>query len=276
MKPIPFTKMSGSGNDFIVIDNREGILPPDNLRHFVERVCRRKISTGADGMILVENSDLVDFKWNFFNSDGSLAEMCGNGARCVARFAHLKGIAQEQMRFETIAGIIHAQVLQDHVKLRMTDPSDLTTGAAVDLDGRLVNYCSVNTGVPHVVIDVEDIQRVDVIGVGRKIRQHPHFAPDGTNVNFMAPQSSGCWTVRTYERGVEDETLACGTGIVAAALVLAENKGVGSPVTLTTRSGSHLEVYFVKDGRNFGEIFLFGDARMIYEGRLLPDSWQYD
>lgn len=273
---IPFTKMSGSGNDFIVIDNRQGIVPEDNRPLFVERVCRRKLSTGADGMILVENSDRVDFKWNFFNSDGSVAEMCGNGARCVARFAYLRGIAQERMRFETIAGIIHAQVMQNHVKVRMTDPFDMTAGETVEIDADALNYSSINTGVPHVVIEVDDIHSVDVIGVGRKIRQHSLFAPDGTNVNFVAPQSSGSWTVRTYERGVEDETLACGTGIVAAALVLAQSKGVESPATLTTQSGSRLKVYFAKEGRKYRQIYLCGDARMIYEGQLLPDSWLYE
>lgn len=274
MELIPFTKMSGSGNDFILIDNRDGIVPADNLPRFVERVCRRKLSAGADGLILVEHSEKFDFKWNFFNSNGSPAEMCGNGARCAARFALLKGIAGERMGFETIAGIIHAEVLKDQVRLRMTDPSDLITDATLDTAAQTVTYSSINTGVPHVVIGVDNIESADVVGLGREIRHHPEFAPAGTNVNFLYAEPGGIWAVRTYERGVEDETLACGTGIVACALVLAECKGAQSPVTLKTRSGSHLKVYFSKDG-GYNEIFLEGDARIIYEGHLMPDAWLY-
>jgi diaminopimelate epimerase len=276
MKSIPFAKMSGSGNDFILIDNREGIVPEDKQAHFVRCVCRRKISAGADGMIFVENSDKVDFKWNFFNSDGSVAEMCGNGARCVARFAFINGIVKERMGFETIAGIIYAQVLKDKVKIKMTDPCDLLIDATLSMDAGTIHYSSINTGVPHVVIEVDNIETADVIGMGRRIRHHSQFMPAGTNVNFMVPQTNGVWAVRTYERGVEDETLACGTGIVAAALVLAEQKNAASPITLKTRSGSHLKVCFSRDTGNYTDIFLEGDARIIYEGQLLPDAWQYE
>lgn len=275
MTPIPFTKMSGSGNDFILIDNREGIVPVDDIPHFVECICRRKLSVGADGLILIENSDHVDFKWNFYNSDGSLAEMCGNGARCVARYAYLNGIAGESMGFETIAGIIRAQVLQDQVKIRMTDPWDLVIDAVLETEAQTVAFSSLNTGVPHVVVEVDDIESADVVGLGRRIRHHPEFAPAGTNVNFIGWQPDAIAAVRTYERGVEDETLACGTGIVASALVSAEKRGAESPVTLQTRSGSHLNVYFSKTGDRYTDIYLEGDARMVYEGRLMPDAWQY-
>jgi diaminopimelate epimerase len=275
MISIPFTKMSGSGNDFILIDNREGIAPVDDMSHFAECICRRKISVGADGLILVERSDKVDFKWNFFNSDGSLAEMCGNGARCVARYAYMNGIAPESMGFETIAGIIQAHVLKDQVKIKMTDPQDLLIDADLDWDAQTVTFSSVNTGVPHVVIDVDDIESVDVVGIGRQIRHHAAFAPAGTNVNFLGIQSAFA-AVRTYERGVEDETLACGTGIVASALVLAEKRGAKSPVTLQTRSGSLLNVYFSKSGDRYTDLYLEGDARIIYEGRLMSDAWRYE
>lgn len=273
---IPFTKMSGSGNDFIVIDNREAMVTDDLLPQFVERVCRRKLSAGADGLILIEDSKAADFKWRFFNSDGSVAEMCGNGARCVARFAYLNGIAKgSQMAFETIAGVIHAQVFAEQVKIRMTDPQELTLDATLELDDRKICYSSVNTGVPHVVLHIDNIESADVVGLGRVIRRHSKFAPAGTNVNFMALQEEGVWAVRTYERGVEDETLACGTGIVACALVLAQQKGLVSPVTLKTRSGGHLKVYYSKDSARLSDIYLEGDARVIYEGRLMPDAWEY-
>ena len=274
MKAIPFYKMSGSGNDFIIIDNRQAIVPENDLPGFVANICRRRISVGADGVILVENSAQVDFKWRFFNADGSVAEMCGNGARCVARFAYLTGIAGTRMSFETEAGLIMAQVIGEQAKIRMTDPQNLVLSQHIELENQTATFGQVNTGVPHVVIEVEDIEAVDVVGLGRRIRHHPHFAPAGTNANFVAALTPGLWSIRTYERGVEDETLACGTGNVAAALVLAAKYNVASPVTLKTRSGSDLKVYFHKQDGRFGDVFLEGDARIIYQGQLQPEAWQ--
>lgn len=275
MQSIPFYKMSGSGNDFIIIDNRDARVSPDNLPRFVANVCRRKMSVGADGLILVENSDKADFSWRFFNADGSTAEMCGNGARCVARFAHLTGVAGTLMTFETEAGLIVAQVIDDQAKIRMTDPQDLSLSQHLDLEGQAMAYSYVNTGVPHVVIEVGDIDAVAVAELGRRIRHHPQFAPAGSNVNFIEALNPALWSIRTYERGVEDETLACGTGNVAAALVLAGKYDKASPVTLRTRSGSDLKVYFSKQGEKFVDVFLEGDARVIYQGRLQPEAWQY-
>ncbi len=276
MTSISFSKMSGSGNDFIVIDNRQNILPDVDPARFAKRVCCRRLSAGADGLILVEPSDRVDFKWNFFNSDGSVAEMCGNGARCVARYAHLNGIADTGMEFETIAGTIQAQVIGDRVKIKMTDPHDPAADDRLEVDGQTIGFSSINTGVPHVVITVDDIDAVDVVGIGRAVRHHPNFAPAGTNVNFIAPLPDGEWAVRTYERGVEDETLACGTGNVAAALALSMRQGLPSPITLKTRSGSLLKIYFSADGSRFHDVFLEGDARLIYNGQLTPEAWMYD
>jgi diaminopimelate epimerase len=275
MDKIPFYKMSGSGNDFIIIDNRRSVVPPDDFSGFAAQVCRRKMSAGADGLILVENSECADFKWRFFNSDGSTAEMCGNGARCVARFAFLSGIARDQMQFETLAGIIRAQVMGGQVKVQMTDPLDFVMAAELETGHETVAYSGVNTGVPHVVIEVDDIEKLDVVGVGRRIRRHAHFAPAGTNVNFMAPLSDASWAVRTYERGVEDETLACGTGITAAALVLARKKSLPAPIVLKTRSGSLLKVHFAIQADGFKDVFLEGDARIIYQGQLNPEAWEY-
>lgn len=274
MKSIPFFKMSGSGNDFIIIDNRTPLVPEDQLPQLIVGACRRKLSVGADGLILIEPSSSVDFKWRFFNADGSVAEMCGNGARCAARFATLHGIAGRQMAFQTLAGIIEADVGEHTVKIRMTDPVDLKTGFDLDVDGKPVRVGSVNTGVPHVVMTVADIEAVDVVAMGRRIRYHRDFAPAGTNANFVAVEGGGRISIRTYERGVEDETLACGTGNVAAALILAHEREVASPVTLFTRGGSALKVHFSRQGDRFQDVFLEGDARVIYSGELWEDAWR--
>ena len=212
MISIPFFKMSGSGNDFIVIDNREDRLAaiPIAVADVAVKVCRRAMSVGADGLILVEDTDGADFSWRFFNADGSVAEMCGNGARCAARFAYMQGIAGPDMRFETDAGIIFATVLDRGVRLKMTDPEDLETGVSLTVGQGEMAVSRINTGVPHVVAAVADVNAVDVVGLGREIRYHERFAPAGTNVNFICPIGDNTLAIRTYERGVEDETLACG------------------------------------------------------------------
>lgn len=274
MNPIAFYKMSGSGNDFIIIDNRGAVVPEDRLHQLVVGACRRKLSVGADGLILIEPSQRVDFRWRFFNADGSLPEMCGNGARCAARFAFMNGIAGRRMAFETRAGVIDARVADDGVKVRMTDPRELKTGCGLKLDGTRLIVGSVNTGVPHVVALVEDIAAVDVVATGRRIRHHPDFSPDGTNVNFVSIANRGYVSIRTYERGVEDETLACGTGSVAAALILSHDRGLESPVILSTRGGMKLSVHFKRQGDRFREVFLEGDARVIYRGELWEEAWQ--
>jgi diaminopimelate epimerase len=274
MENIDFYKMSGSGNDFIIIDNRKRIVDEAGLMNFVARVCRRKMSVGADGLILIENADAVDFKWRFFNSDGSVAEMCGNGARCAARFAYIKGIAGTEMSFETEAGIIHAKVAKDHVKIKMPDPADLKTDYALELENSTLSVSSVNTGVPHVVVEADNIDDIEVVKLGREIRFHDVFDPAGTNVNFACLQNDDIVAIRTYERGVEDETLACGTGAIACAIVISYKKKIKSPVKVVTRSGGYLYIYYkVKQGR-FYDIFLEGDARIIYKAQLREDAWK--
>ena len=275
MKHIDFYKMSGSGNDFIIVDNRKKIVDETNLANFVARVCRRKLSVGADGFILLEDADAVDFKWQFFNSDGSVAEMCGNGARCAARFAYINGIAGSNMSFETAAGIVHAQISGDLVKINMPDPADFKTDYALELQDGSMSVSSINTGVPHVVITVDNIDHVEVVKLGRDIRFHDKFAPAGTNVNFIGLREDGCVAIRTYERGVEDETLACGTGAIAAAIVTAHKAKIKSPVNVLTRSGEILKVYYQEQGGHFSDIYLEGDARIIYKGRLFEDAWKY-
>ena len=274
MKDITFYKMSGSGNDFIIIDNRNRVVDEKGLPDFVARVCRRKMSVGADGFILVQDSDFVDFKWRFFNSDGSQPEMCGNGARCVARFAYLNGIARSKMSFETIAGIVSAEVKNDRVKIKMTDPADLKVNYILELENGPLCLSSVNTGVPHVVVTVDNLDDVEVIRLGKEIRFHEMYAPSGTNVNFICPQKDGGVAIRTYERGVEDETLACGTGSVAAAVVAACRSRIKSPINVMTRSGESLCVYFREKQGRFYDTYLEGDARIIYKGELWEDAWK--
>jgi diaminopimelate epimerase len=241
----------------------------------IRKVCQRKLSVGADGLILIEKSEDVDFKWRFFNSDGSLAEMCGNGARCAARFAYLNGIAGEKMRFATAAGVIAAEVTGEQVKIGMTDPFDMQTGRRIEVSGQSIRLSHINTGVPHAVIWVEDLEAAAVAALGREIRFHPAFAPAGTNVNFVSLRDKGALKVRTYERGVEDETLACGTGAVASALMAAAEKGYGSPVNVQTRSGGVLTIYFKQDDTGFNHVYMEGDARVIYQGKMWTDAWNW-
>jgi len=276
MRHIEFYKASGSGNDFIIIDNRDEIINEKNLRDFVANVCRRKISVGADGLILVEHSDLVDFKWRFFNSDGNPAEMCGNGARCVARFAYLNRIAGSKMSFETEAGIVSAEISNDMVKIKMPDPVDLRIDYSLELKDSPLIISSVNTGVPHVVIIIDSIEDVDVINLGKEIRFHERFAPVGTNVNFICPQQDGVIAIRTYERGVEDETLACGTGAIAGAIVTSFKFGTESPVRVITKSGESLYIYYNENNGKFYDVYLEGDARIIYRGELREDAWMFE
>jgi diaminopimelate epimerase len=265
MYRIPFVKMHASGNDFILIDNRLGQVSGD-VSAFVKKLCRRHYSVGADGLILIEQSNVADFRWHYFNPDGNEVEMCGNGSRCAARFACMKGITGKSLRFETLAGIIHAEVNDGSVKVQLTTPSDYRPEFPVDL-GEVVRPASfINTGVPHVVYFVEDTDAVDVQKEGSLTRRHGMFAPEGVNANFVKVLGRDALTVRTYERGVEGETLACGTGVTAAALVAAARGLVDSPVSLLTRGGGTLKVYFTKDGSEFSEVFLEGDAVLVFQG----------
>lgn len=270
--PIPFVKMSGTGNDFIIIDHRKPKIALEGMQEFARRVCRRKFSVGADGLFLLEPSEVADFKWRFFNSDGSIAEMCGNGARCVARFAYMHGIASARMQFETLAGIIEASVFDIYVSVRMTPPQNLLLDQKLSVEGREFQYHSVDTGVPHVVVFVDDVDRTDVVTLGRAIRFHKRFHPAGTNVNF-AGQRGGGFKVRTYERGVEDETMACGTGAVASALISALHFSASAPVEITTSGEDTLTILFdITDGTEIKNVFLKGPTRVVYKGELTAEA----
>ena len=268
MKKIPFYKMQGSGNDFILIDNRRSVLKGTALADIARTVCDRHYSVGADGLIVIAPSRKADFKWRFLNADGSEAEMCGNGSRCAARFAYLKKIAGRQLSFETLAGLIRAEVGKNSVKVQLTGAGALRMDLKVSLDGGTRTGHFINTGVPHLVYLSDDLQAEEVIATGRMTRYHALFKPAGTNVNFIQVQGRRKLAIRTYERGVEGETLACGTGSVAAALVAGTLGLVSSPVQVTTKSGEKLIVSFKRDGEGFTDLFLEGDAQVICEGNL--------
>ncbi len=278
---LAFTKMNGSGNDFILVDNRVAKLEPAVMPLLAKGACARGRSVGADGLIILEPSDRVDpawgrvdFAWHFFNADGSSAEMCGNGGRCAARFAFDQGLAGDHMVFDTLAGPIRAWVRDAVVKLEMVPPRgayrDLRLAA---LDGQVTLH-GVNTGVPHAVLPVEDLKAAPVRELGRALRFHRHFAPAGTNVNFVCVHD-GELLVRTYERGVEDETLACGTGAVASALVAGSQGWLKPPVSVRVKSGEILKVHFSADENGFREVLLEGAASYVYEGVLHREAFQW-
>jgi diaminopimelate epimerase len=270
---IPFMKMSGSGNDFILIDHRRPFFSKARMQELARKVCRRRISVGADGLIFIESSERADFKWQFFNADGSEAEMCGNGGRCAARFAYLKGIAGPSLTFETVAGILSAEVDGMRVKLELTNPHSLKLDEPLAVEGKSLTVSSLNTGVPHAVLFVEDVEGWDVVRTGRIIRNHPHFAPSGTNVNFVRVEKGSHLIVRTYERGVEDETLACGTGVVASSLISAFKEFVTSPVSVKTQGGEVLKVYFEIEGKEVKKVYYEGDVHIIYEAEMWEEAY---
>jgi diaminopimelate epimerase len=265
-KDLEFYKMTGGGNDFILIDNREGKVNADALRPSIPLLCRHKLSVGADGLIVLERSDKAHFRWRFFNADGSEAEMCGNGGRCAARLAHLVGMAPADLTFETLAGIIRAQVKGKIVKLTLPPPSDIRLGISLPVGDEEVSVDFINTGVPHAVLFAPDLQAIDVVGLGRQLRHHEAFRPAGTNVDFIRVEN-GVVTLRTYERGVEDETLACGTGAVAAAVIAGLRGMAESPTTVITRGGERLTIYY-EGGAKMQEVSLEGEVRLIYRGWL--------
>ncbi len=271
-----FAKLQASGNDFIIVDNREGELEVFingiDVEEFVRRVCNRNRGVGADGLILIEHPEdpLNSFRWRFFNSDGSVAEMCGNGSRCAVRFCYEKGIADEEVSFETLAGVIKARVYEGGrvVRVQLTPPSE-PSEKKLKLNGSVIEGVFINTGVPHFIVPVNDIEEIDVVGLGRRIRFHGEFEPKGTNVNFLEPLGADTIRIRTYERGVESETLACGTGATACALVSWWKGYINEkPVKVITKGGDVLMIDFTED---FKEVFLQGRAVKICEGTIDPE-----
>ena len=270
-KGVPFFKMQGCGNDFVIIDNRAQRVPASAMEEWARRVCRKSFGVGADGLIFLDDAPQgsgFDYIWHFYNADGSRAEMCGNGSRCAARLANMLGMAGPEHVLGTDAGGIAAKVLPDgQVRVRLTKPHGLRTAIALNVDGQSLTAHFVNTGVPHTVVFFDDVSTVDVKALGRAIRFHPEFAPAGTNANFVSVTGLGSLNLRTYERGVEDETYACGTGACASAAVAHALGLTGPDVEVTTSGGEVLGVSLAS-----GDIFLRGGAEVTFAGDLYPDA----
>jgi diaminopimelate epimerase len=270
MRVIPVVKMSGTGNDFLMVDNREGLLKEGEAAALAKSACPHRVSAGADGVILVERASKPghDYRMRIFNADGSEAEMCGNGSRCIAVFARQIGAAKDTQRIETLAGTLNAVAAADGLSARvqLSQPSRLELRKGVDVLGQKTDLHFINTGVPHAIQFVDDVAKVDVKKAGACIRYHEVFKPKGANANFVQLMGGDTIRIRTYERGVEDETLACGTGSTAAAIIAGLVHGYRSPVKVVTVANCVLTIHFEKQGDGVGAPFLEGAVDTIYKG----------
>jgi diaminopimelate epimerase len=264
--------MAGGGNDFVVIDNRAARI--GDASDLARRICTRALSVGGDGLILVEGSARATFRMRYYNSDGSLAAFCGNGTRCAARFAFLNVIAARTMTIETDYGVIGAEVGEGGaVTLSLPPPSQFRAERPLSVGGSIVHGSSLLVGVPHYVVLLRDEPwSKDIAPLGRAIREHRELRPDGANVNFVFVRDQNSIEVRTYERGVEGETLACGSGVVASAVTSALFGKVRSPVFVLTRSGITLEVSFQLNADDVTDVKLRGDARLVYRATITPET----
>ncbi len=268
---VNFTKMSGAGNDFVVVDNRDRKIK--NGARFARELCDRRWGIGADGLLLLEKSRRADYRMMYYNADGSYGGMCGNGGRCIAWFAVNRRIAPAKHTLEALGGIYDAKVKGKSVVLKMKNPRGLAVKKEIQLRTRKLKIAFVDTGSPHVIVSVSDIgwkknllSSMDVVALGREIRHHRSFRPAGTNVNFVEPIGGKSIRIRTYERGVEDETLACGTGSIASALVASVLWNMKSPITVIPRSGRKLQVQFEHQGEKFRNVRLKGPAEVVFGG----------
>jgi diaminopimelate epimerase len=268
-RAVRFWKLEGAGNDFLGLDGRAGGFKLK--RQQIADLCDRRRGVGADGVLVVEKPKVrgADFRMRYYNSDGGEAEMCGNGARCFALLARaVSGRKGNELRVQTQAGLLTLRMSGREVQVSMTEPSKLRLGKKVVVAGRKVVVDFLNTGVPHAVLFVRSVRSIDVAKQGRAIRYHSAFAPSGTNVNFVEIGRGNRIHVRTYERGVERETLACGTGVVAASILSNLRRGLRSPILVTTRGGDHLRVGFSMENGHARKVTLQGPARIVYRGVL--------
>lgn len=265
---IEFAKYTGAGNDFILIDNRSGLFRADS--ELIREMCARRTSIGSDGLILLEPSAKADIRMRFFNSDGGEAEMCGNGARCLIAFAGRKGLDKTTITMETMERVLTARADGETISLEMGDVSETQLDMDIEIDGKTYRVHHTNSGVPHAVMFVENAEEVDVVSLGRKVRFHERFQPKGANANFVQVTGKNTITARTYERGVEDETLACGTGCAACAVISNLVNGLTPPIHVRTRSGEVLTVDFKKERDAISQLTLSGPARLVYEGVYYP------
>lgn len=257
---IPFWKMHGAGNDFILADDRTLAFPAADTA-FIMHLCDRRRGIGSEGLLLIQPSSVADFRMRFFNPDGSEADLCGNGARCLARLAHEIGVAPASMSIETPAGLVRAEILPPLVRLYLPPPKDWRWNLSIVWKDRAFALHSINSGVPHAIAIVDDLASVDVPGLGATIRHHAFFEPAGTNADFIQVTGPDSLAIRTYERGVEAETLACGTGIVAAALVAERLHLVRAPVRVRTAGNDTLEV-------SLSPLALAGPAEHVFRGTM--------
>lgn len=265
---IPFWKMHGASNDFVLVDDRRETFPV-NDRKWIAHIGARRTGVGCEGIILIQPSKKSDFRMRFFNPDGSEVEMCGNGARCVARLAFEIGAAPATMTIETIAGKLRAEARGDTVKLWMTNPKDWRLNRKLQVEEASLGYSFVNSGVPHAVVLVDNLKAFDVKKFGALIRYHKDFAPAGTNANFVTVTGPDSLAIRTYERGVEDETLACGTGMTAAGLIAGKLGLCKGPVKITCASGDTLEIGFTLTEDGAKDVTLTGPAVHVFTGSLI-------
>ena len=254
-KTIEFFKYQGTGNDFVMIDNRDLIFPKE--REIIKNLCDRRFGIGGDGLILLENDPSADFKMVYYNSDGNESTMCGNGGRCLVAFAHFLDIFEDRTVFNAIDGLHEAEIHNGIVKLKMIDVDGIKN---IDADFEL------NTGSPHFVTFVEMLKDYKVFEKGNKIRNSTSYCEQGINVNFVEKIAENEIFIRTYERGVEDETFSCGTGATAAALVFLKDKKLSSVKVKVL--GGNLKVYAEKDGEGFKNIWLEGPAKQVFKGKF--------
>ena len=276
---ISFARMHGCGNDFVVLDDRAGRLYPQRAA-LARAICHRRTGLGGDGLLLIgrapspssSEGGSADFAMTYVNADGNEGEMCGNGARCVVRRAAELGIVRDRAAFATPAGLIRATLTGARVTLGMTEPADERDPVTLEIDGRAFELFYIDTGVPHVVAFVDDLDSLDVEGIGRQIRHHPEFGPRGVNANFAKPAGPSRLRARTYERGVEAETLACGTGAVAIGLV-AFRRGLAQSPVIILPPGGELVIGFRTDAEGrFHDVTLSGPTEEIATGEI-DDSW---
>lgn len=256
MTKISFHKYQGTGNDFIMIDNRESVFDSTNLER-VSQLCDRKFGIGADGLILIEESDKADFEMVYFNPDGSQS-LCGNGSRCAVMFAHHLGMIGTQTTFHAIDGLHEAEIKDDQVHLKMHD---------VDQVEKIGEDYLIDTGSPHYIKKVDSTDSLDPVSEGRKVRYADRFKEEGVNVNFVEQIAPDAVKIRTYERGVENETLSCGTGCTAVALSIGLEQARLNEVKLEAMGGE-LKVSFKKVEDGFKDIFLIGPAKFVFKGQI--------
>ena len=252
-----FYKYQGTGNDFIMIDNRSGIFPKKDT-DFVARLCDRRFGIGADGLILLENDESVDFKMVYYNSDGNPGSMCGNGGRCLVAFAKFLGLITLEAKFNAVDGLHFATIKGDMVELIMGNVTEIETKK---------NAYYLNTGSPHHVQLVKHLQDFDVFKEGSRLR-YGVYGKKGSNINFVEPISEGLFAVRTYERGVEDETLSCGTGVTAVAIAMHYAKKVSSETIDIETKGGNLQVRFSADSNGYSNVSLIGPAKQVFKGEI--------